>query len=107
MLPPVRAGRSVPRPANIARGGRRFGEAMWGPFARASGVLWLEVTGVFFGLIALFGLQGMWTHRTAWRQTAEDHAAHQHLLLETAVAVAFGYFCISSFLRASRRGRRR
>ncbi|RXH57630.1 hypothetical protein [Granulicella sibirica] len=89
----------------VARGSRKFGDAVWGPVARASGVLWLEVTGVFFGLIALFGLQGMWTNRFAFRATA-SHTDHQHLLLETALAVVFGYFCASSFIRASRRSRR-
>jgi hypothetical protein len=88
----------------VARGSRKFGDAVWGPVARASGVLWLEVTGVFFGLIALFGLQGMWSHRFAFSATA-SHADHQHLLIETALAVVFGYFCASSFIRASRRSR--
>jgi hypothetical protein len=40
----------------IRRGGRRFGEAIWSPFVRLSGVLWLEVSGVFFGIFALLAL---------------------------------------------------
>jgi hypothetical protein len=106
VLPPAGAARRGYKAANVAQGARRFRDAMWKPFARASGVLWLEVTGVFFGLIALFGLQGMWTNRAAWATSASNHTAHQHLLVETALALIFGYFCISSFVRAARRGRR-
>src|SRR5580704_10098915 len=32
----------------LKRGSKRFGEAVWGPFVKLSGVLWLELTGVFF-----------------------------------------------------------
>jgi hypothetical protein len=106
VLPPAGAARRTYKAAKVAQGGRRFRDAMWKPFARASGVLWLEVTGVFFGLIALFGLQGMWANRGAWASSAGNHTAHQHLLVETALALIFGYFCISSFVRAARRGRR-
>ena len=90
----------------LARGGKKFGEAVWGPVARASGVLWLEVTGVFFGLIALFGLQGVWSHRDAFHSTAQNQSDHQHLLLAAALAIVFGYFCLSSFQRAARKSRR-
>ena len=46
--------------AGVKRGGKRFGEAVWGPAARLSGVLWLELTGVFFGLFMLTsGAEGM------------------------------------------------
>ena len=44
------------------------------------------------------------THRAAFSVTA-SHADHQHVLLETALTVVFGYFCASSFIRASRRSR--
>src|SRR5271155_2745971 len=38
----------------LVRGGRIFRETVWGRVAKLSGVLWLELTGVFFGLFALF-----------------------------------------------------
>ncbi len=41
-----------PSRAGLKRGGKQFGEAVWKPFARLSGVLWLEFTGVFFALFA-------------------------------------------------------
>jgi len=39
----------------LKRGGKRFGEAVWGPFVKASNQLWLEFTGVFFGIFANAG----------------------------------------------------
>ncbi len=103
----TRAGRRVRETqAGVQRGGRQFGGSVWRPFAKASGVLWLEVTGVFFGLIALFGAQGVWMYRGAAWGSAENHGAHQHFLLAVALAAVFGYFCVSSFVRAARKGRR-
>lgn len=91
----------------LKQGGRRFGEAIWGPFVKLGGVLWLEVTGVFFGLIALSVGLGAWKMRWALHATAANHEEHLRLLVAMGMAVVFGYFCLSSFLRAGRRGRRR
>jgi hypothetical protein len=38
-------------------------------------------------------------------ETAANHEAHGHLLLAVAMAVVFGYFCVSSFVKANRRGK--
>jgi hypothetical protein len=84
----------------LKQGGKRFGEAVWGPFVKLSGVLWLEVTGVFFGIFAVFAVGGTW-------KMAMNHDAPSHLLGTAAMAGLFGYFCVSSFVRASRRGRGR
>ncbi len=83
----------------LKRGGKRFGEAAWGPLARLSGALWLEVTGLFFGIFAVFAAQGAWKMRGEWHSTASNHDAHMHLLASAAMAVVFGYFCVSSFVR--------
>lgn len=85
----------------LASGGRRLGTSLWRPFAHASGVLWLEVTGVFFALFASFFAQGAWRSRGSLRAGPE----HQHFLLYTAVALLFAYFSASSFLRARHRKR--
>jgi hypothetical protein len=98
-IPPVDA-----HVRGIAQGGKRFGEAVWGPFVRLSGVLWLEFTGVFFGIFAIVALQGLWMHRTALHAGASAHD-RQRLLIDVGVGLLFGYFCVSSFLRAHRRGR--
>lgn len=95
----------------LRRESRRFGKAVWGPFVRLSGVLWLEVTGVFFGIFALFAGLAVWRLRGAWRLTGAGGGANAggHRSLEGAVAMlaVFGYFCVSSFVRARRRERGR
>jgi hypothetical protein len=88
----------------VQRGGRRFGEAVWRPFVRLSGVLWLEFTGVFFGIFAMFALAAVWRLRGEWHSTT---ANHRSLLGAVVMLVVFGYFCVSSFVRAYRRERRR
>jgi len=89
----------------LKRGSRQFGEAAWRPFVRLSGVLWLEVTGVFFGLFALIAVGYLWKLRGAWR--AGDPASHRSLMGAVVMLMLFGYFCVSSFVRARRRERRR
>ena len=86
----------------VRREGRRFGEAVWGPTARLTGVLWLEVTGVFFGLFALTAAIEVWKHRESLRGSG---SAQQHVWLAVAMLAVFGYFTVSSFVKASRRGR--
>jgi hypothetical protein len=74
---------------------------------KLSGVLWLELTGVFFGIFAVFAIAGTWKMWGEWRQAAMSHDATLRLAGTAAMAVIFGYFCLSSFLRASRRSRKR
>ena len=91
----------------LKREGKRFGEAVWGPFARLSGVLWLEFTGVFFGLFALTMGVGLWRQRGTVLGAGAGHEALVRFLLLAGVALLFGYFCVSSFLRAGRKSRQR
>ncbi len=91
----------------MKEGARRFGREVWKPMAHLSGVLWLEFTGVFFGLFALFAAGAVWRMHGAWRATAANAAEHQRLLGAIAMLAVFGYFCVSSFLRAGRRAGRR
>lgn len=84
-----------------ARGAKRFGEAIWGPIVHAGGVLWLEITGLFFALFALFFGQNVYRVRGAWRGGPE----HAHLLLYTALTAIFIWFSVSSFLRAHRKSK--
>jgi len=105
--PPVPASpsvRSVPmsrRVTTAKRGAKAFGQALLGPFTHAGGVLWLEITGLFFALFALFFVQSIYRVRAAWRQGPE----HSHLLLYCAMALAFGWFSVSSFARAYRKSK--
>jgi hypothetical protein len=91
----------------LGRGTKRFGEAIWGPFVRLSGVLWLEVSGVFFGIFALLALGYLWKLRAAWHAGATDPASHRSVMGALIMLALFGYFCVSSFVRARRRERRR
>jgi hypothetical protein len=88
----------------LGRGSRRLGQEVWRPLVRLSGVLWLEVTGVFFGIFALFALGATWRLRGAWHANAADRRS---LVGAVAMLAVFGYFCASSFVRARRRERRR
>ncbi len=89
--------------AGVKRGGRRFGEAVWAPLAKVSGVLWLEVTGVLFGMFAVVAGIAVWRERGDLRGSG---APMQHAWFAVAMLLVFGYFTVSSYVRAARRGRR-
>jgi hypothetical protein len=89
----------------LKEGGRRFGEAVWGPFVKLSGALWLELTGVFFGIFAVFASVNAWKMRGVLHETGANHDTHVRLLISVGMAVVFGYFCVSSFVKANRRSR--
>lgn len=89
----------------LVRGSRRFGEAVWKPLVKLSGVLWLELAGVFFGLFAFFGAGWAWKLRGNLHETATNHDGHERFVICVILAVVFGYFLVSSFVRASRRSR--
>lgn len=91
----------------LAEGSRRFGRAVWGPAVRLSGVLWLELTGVFFGLFALVAALAAWKLRAAAQLTPAHAAEHTQLLVAVGMLLLFAYFSLSSFRSASQRSRRR
>lgn len=91
----------------LKEGSKRFGEAVWGPFVKLSGALWLELTGVFFGIFAVFAGSGAWKMRAALYGTPANHDVRARFLISVAMAVLFAYFCVSSFARANRRSRGR
>jgi hypothetical protein len=104
-VPGSASGRSIPVNSRIAaakKGAQAFGHALLGPFTHAGGVLWLEVTGLFFGFFALFFVQSVYRVHTAWREGPE----HSHLLLYCALAAVFAWFSVSSFIRAYRKSKR-
>src|ERR1700678_4176510 len=104
-MPASTSVRSVPmsrRVATAKRGAKAFGQALLGPFTHAGGVLWLEITGLFFALFALFFVQSVYRVHTAWRHGPE----HSHLLLYCAMAFIFAWFSVSSFAKAYRKSKR-
>jgi hypothetical protein len=100
---PVYAARAKNVAIGTKSGAKRFGESVWGPFVHAGGVLWLEVTGLFFAIFSLFFVQGAFRLRVDWRYGPH----HVRLLMYAAVAVIFLYFAASSFYRAHKKQKRK
>ncbi len=99
----------------LVEGGRRFGRAVWEPTLRLSGVLWLEVTGLFFGIFVAVAAMAAWRLRGALHRGSTvapsgmpgQAQAHTEFLIAIGMLLLFGYFAVSSFLAAGRRSRRR
>ncbi len=86
------AGRAT---AGLARGVGGFLR----PFRRVGGILWLEVTGVFFLLpVAVFAPK-LWSARASWAHGPD----HRTFLLTAGVMAVFLYLGVSSFWRARKR----
>ena len=91
----------------LKRGSKNFGHAVLGPVVKLSGVLWLELTGVFFGIFALFATGAAWKLRGELLQATARPDSRAHFWWATAMAVVFAYFCVTSFVNANRRSRGR
>lgn len=109
---PAPARSSAPAAERMVQSGRaatkhagRLGRSIWTPLARFSGVVWLQVTGLFFALLAMFLGQGAWKERAAMHLPLASHAAQRFWVLAAAFAV-FAYFCVSNFVRAWLKERR-
>jgi hypothetical protein len=86
----------------VAQGTRRFGEAFLGPLTHTGGVLWLEITGLFFALFAAFFAQNVYKFRHNYASGPE----HVHFLVYTALAIIFAWFTITSFYKARQKEKR-
>lgn len=81
----------------LARGAGRFGASLWRPFAHATGVLTLQISGVFFAMFSIFFIEHAW-------QTYRVTGPHGgRLLVYSIFALLFAWFTISSFWKARRR----
>jgi hypothetical protein len=81
---------------------RAAGRGMGGflrPFGRVGGILWLEVTGFFFGLFALYFAQDLWRTRLSYMAGPQ----HSRFLMAAALTTVFGYLSASAFWRARRK----
>jgi hypothetical protein len=94
------AGKAAEGGRRLARGAGRFGAAMVGPFARAGGILALQITGVFFALFALFFL----SHAAQTIRAVGWHDRHGQVY--AGLGLIFAWFTVSSFWRARQKGRR-
>ncbi len=100
--PSPAATRRIPDVQTVRTAGKQAKSSLVAPVVRFSSVVWLQVTGVFFGLVAF--TMGM----AAWRARAGFHAAANSteamkVYAYVAVCALFTYFTMSSFLRAARR----
>jgi hypothetical protein len=69
------------------------------PFGRVGGIIWLEVTGVFFFLFAVVFARALWMYRASYAQGPD----HRKFLASVPLLLIFLYFSISAFWRAQRK----
>jgi hypothetical protein len=84
------------------RAARAAGRGVGGflrPFRRVGGILWLEVTGFFFGLFAAGFAFHLWQVRSSYASGPQ----HAQFLIAAGLTVVFGYLSISAFWRAGRK----
>jgi hypothetical protein len=79
----------------VAQGVRGFLK----PFRRVGGILWLEVTGVFFFLPVVVFSPVLWRTRLSWAHGPD----HRTFLVATGIVLLFLYLSVTSFWRARRR----
>ena len=91
------AGRSAVRvPGGLARGIGGFLR----PFGRVGGILWLEVSGVFFLIfVPVFVWRGMWPAHASYLHGPD----HMKFLVYVGLALFFLYLGVSSFWRAHKK----
>jgi hypothetical protein len=86
----------------VTQTGRSVSQGVGGflrPFRRVGGILWLEVTGVFFLLpVIVFG-PNLWRYRASYAHGPE----HRTFIVSAIIVVVFLYLGVSSFWRAQRR----
>jgi hypothetical protein len=87
----------------VQKQARRTGGSVWKPLKKFSSVLWLEVTGTFFALIAAYLSQGLWAHRGELKGGSGEVRTYA---LHLAAFAVFAYFAVSNFVRAWRRDQR-
>jgi hypothetical protein len=81
--------------ANLGRGVAGFVK----PFQRVGGILWLEVTGVFFLLFVVVFAPTVWKTRASMVQGPD----HRTFWSAAAIMVVFLYLSVTSFWKARRR----
>jgi hypothetical protein len=69
------------------------------PFGRVGGILWLEVTGFFFGLFGLYFAVDLWRTRLSYATGPQ----HSRFLIAAILTAVFGYLSATSFWRAQRK----
>jgi hypothetical protein len=86
----------------VKAAGKQAKRSLVTPVVRFSSVVWLQVTGVFFGLVAFTMGMATWKARAAIHAAANTDGAMK-VYAYAAVCALFTYFTVSSFVRAARR----
>jgi hypothetical protein len=103
--PAARTASATQAARGTAQLARALGKSVWTPVKRFSGVLWLQVTGSVYAVIALAMGQATWLHRADLRLSIHAAGAQRAYLL-LGIFLLFAYFALSSFVRATRLERR-
>ncbi len=96
---PQRVQQAAARSHNLTRAAGRGLGGFLRPFGRIGGLLWLEVTGFFFGLFAIWFISDMWRTHTSYAAGPQ----HQRFLISAGLTLVFAYLSISAFWRARRK----
>ena len=105
---PAAPSASQPRPAaaeaarvagKVTRAAGRGVGGFLRPFSRVGGIIWLEVTGVFFFLFVIVFAPIVWRTRPSHLQGPYDH----NFLISAVIVLVFLYLSVSSFWRARRK----
>jgi hypothetical protein len=83
----------------VTRGFARGVRGFLRPFGRVGGILWLEVTGVFFFLPVVVFAPTLWRFRASWLHGPD----HKTFLVTAAIMAVFFYLSVTSFWRARRK----
>lgn len=94
--------RRIPDVQTVRAAGQQAKSSLVAPVVRFSSVVWLQVTGVFFALVAFTMGAAAWRARAAFHAASGSHDATK-LYAYMAVCALFTYFTVSSFVRAARR----
>jgi hypothetical protein len=107
--PPAASPMAAPSAAQSRAAGQVAGQAARGaargvggflkPFRRVGGIVWLEVTGVFFALPVLVFGPVLWRTRMSWAHGPD----HRTFLVTAGIVLLFLYLSVSSFWRARHR----
>ena len=83
--------------SQIRNAAKAAGKSALAPVKKFSSVLWLEVTGTFFALVACAMITAVWKHRDAFTHPALPGDRFK-LYGSAALCVLFVYFAVSNFV---------
>lgn len=90
---------SGPTAGQVSRAAARGVGGFLRPFGRVGGIIWLEVTGVFFFLFVVVFAPMAWRTRASWASGPD----HRNFVLAVGIVLVFLYLSVSSFWRARRK----